>query len=99
MLKFILTQIVGCDSNSGEFKEVYKNAIPKNLWCLFVKTKKFTKNWKFNVIYRSPSASIVDFLDNLNLIIDSNITLHDHNILVGDFNIDINKNDLYSNKQ
>ena len=95
-----------CDSNSRytggviifKFKDIYKKAIPRNLWCLFVKTKKFTKNWKFGIIYRSPSGSIVDFLDDLSVIIDQNINLQDQNILVDNFNIDINKNDLYSNK-
>ena len=46
------------------------------------------KNWKFSVICRPPSRSIVNFLDNLCVIVDQNINLYDRNILVGDFNID-----------
>ena len=42
-------------------------------------------------------AYFIDHQD-LSLITDQNINLYDHITLVGDFNIDINKNDLYSNK-
>lgn len=62
----------------------------------FIKLKHINPKWQIGVIYHSPSTSDADFINYLRNVLGSNCEISESNIVVGDFNINLNNTSTYS---
>ncbi|XP_067619860.1 repetitive organellar protein-like [Eurosta solidaginis] len=103
--------MVRCDSHSRhtggvlvyvhrtvEINVIYNASVNMNLWCIIIKLKKVDKKWQIGVLYHSPSTSDAAFIEYLNEILIDKFERSKCNILIGDFNINMNYISTYSTK-
>lgn len=69
-----------------------------NTWCLSIDIKSKELKGTYTVIYHSPSTSDSIFCDILEQIFCNNVNLLKSCIVLGDFNIDMSKQNTYSKK-
>ena len=104
-------KLIRCDSHSRhtggvliyvhdsiDFNIKYNNCNDNNMWSIFIKLKYFNPKWQIGVIYHSPSSSDADFMNYLKNLLDQCCENSDNNILIGDFNINVNNTTTYSNQ-
>lgn len=104
-------KLIRCDSHSRhtggmlfyihkqvEFNIVCNKSFDMNMWCIIIKIKKCALKWQFGVIYHSPSSSDADFVKYLNEIVTEHLKDSDNNLIIGDFNINMNIPSTYSNQ-
>lgn len=104
-------KLVRCDSHSRhtggtmiyihdsiEYNIKYNKSIDQNIWCIFIKLKHFNPKWQIGVVYHSPSTSDADFINYLRTILGSTCEMSESNILIGDFNINLNNTTTYSSQ-
>lgn len=104
-------KMVRCDSHSRhtggviiyvhttiDFNIIYNASVNRNIWCIIIKLKKVDKKFQIGVLYHSPNTSDADFLDYLTEILLNKYDKSNHNIVVGDFNINMNYTSTYSTK-
>ncbi|XP_017474479.1 PREDICTED: uncharacterized protein LOC108365053 [Rhagoletis zephyria] len=104
-------KLIRCDSHSRhtggvlmyihetiEFNIVCNKAINANMWCIIIKIKNCALKWQIGVLYRSPSSSDADYVIYLNELINEYLKESDNNLIVGDFNLNMNISSTYSNQ-
>lgn len=103
--------IIRCDSHSRYtggvimyIKEDLKYSIKYNknidniIWYMCIEIKNTSLKGLYSCLYRSPSSSIPNFLSTFEEICNETINLSKTNIIIGDFNIDVSKDSLYSKR-
>lgn len=75
-----------------------KEHVEKKWWIIIVKLTVGTHSIYVGVIYRSPSSSMVEFLNYLEEILEREDLMGRYFILMGDFNIDVKQNSFYARK-
>lgn len=97
-------KLIRCDSHSRhtggvmiyiheslEYKIICNKNVEKNMWCIVIKLMKTSRNWKICVLYHSPNASDSDFITYVEKLINNHFQSTQYNVVVGDFNIDVEK--------
>ncbi|XP_036319853.1 uncharacterized protein LOC118734238 [Rhagoletis pomonella] len=84
--------------NSLEFMVKYNKVMNTNIWCIIVQLKNLEVKWKIGVIYHSPSTSDSEFINYLDSIVMNICDTTSNNVIVGDFNINMNKVSTHSVK-
>lgn len=104
-------ETIRCDSHSRftggvvifvkkhiKYSVVFNKNFVNNVWILSIKVKNAVKPGIYSVLYHSPSESAKEFLDIFENWLDLNLKCTTLNVIVGDFNINLLRNDTYSNR-
>lgn len=70
----------------------------KNVWCIVIEIKNCALKGVYMVLYHSPNTSHSVFLNYFNELCKNYVEPSKMCCIVGDFNIDVNKNTAYSRK-
>lgn len=81
-----------------KFKQIINRVIEKNMWISGIHMKLRSKHYNILSLYHSPNASASDFLLKLEDILYEYTVKPDTLLLLGDFNIDLDKDTFYSRK-
>lgn len=85
-----------CDDAQVELVE--QSQYNKSTWIITIKIKINELDIMMSAVYRSPSTSKIDFLNYFGEWLEKSIDYHMNHIICGDFNINLLKNDTYTNR-
>lgn len=81
-----------------EYSGIKHNVKEGNYWCMFINVWLNNIKWKIGVLYRSPSGSIAEFLEDFEIWCEMLSSKNQKFVFVGDFNINFNEDSFYCNK-
>ncbi|XP_067637352.1 uncharacterized protein [Eurosta solidaginis] len=68
------------------------------MWCVVLKTTRSTIKWQIGVVYHSPNTSDAEFIRYMGEMLDEYFNENGNNVIIGDFNINMNVKSTYSNQ-